>query len=275
MTLDVSTMRKHFLITGASRGIGAALAESLILGGQEVTIVARQKASLAALASKLNQFAGRNHSDALVNYIALDMSIEKNIEKLAGYFLNKPLAGIVHNAGIIDPMLPLIELPYQAWKKVMAVNVNVPLLLTQLLQHNITGGKVLHIGSGAAYLPIAGWGAYCTSKAALSMLTQCWQQEQPPFSVASVMPGIVDSYMQDQIREAIAMHPAKRAFFIRLKRENKLLTPATVACFLTWLLLECPSDVYVSKEWDIYDSSHHAEWLKHPHIVPNIYEDIL
>ena len=46
------------------------------------------------------------------------------------------------------------------------------------------------------------------------------------------------------------------------------MTPETVAAFLTWLLLDTETSEYVSKEWDIYDTSHHHGWLVPPHSVP-------
>lgn len=260
MTLQVSTMRKKFLITGGSSGIGAALAEGLSALDMDVTIIGRRENLLSELANRCPN----------IDYVCADVSTENGRQAICKHLKNTQLSGVVHNAGIIEPMVPLSLMPFSAWQQMMATNVEAPLFLTQALQHNIKNGRVLNIGSGAAYFPIASWGGYCTSKAALSMVTRCWQMEEPDFAITSVMPGIIDSYMQDRIREATEMQAEKRDFFIRLKHENKLLTPQTVASFLCWLLLECEQDDYSSKEWDIYDSSHHAKWLKERHLVPNI-----
>ena len=64
------------------------------------------------------------------------------------------------------------------------------------------------------------------------------------------------------------MHPEKRDFFKRLKQDNRLLTPETVAAFLCWLLLDMDAIQFGSKEWDIYDTNHHRAWLVGPHHVP-------
>jgi len=147
-------------------------------------------------------------------------------------------------------------------------NIDAPLFLTQLLLNKLSNGRVLNISSGAAHFPVTGWAAYCVSKAALSMLTRCWQLESSQIAFASVMPGIIDTSMQAKIRSAKNMSPEKLDFFKRLKQDNLLLAPATVAAFLCWLLLDIDTSNYVSKEWDIYDTSHHSAWLVPPNIVP-------
>ena len=100
------------------------------------------------------------------------------------------------------------------------------------------------------------------------MLTRCWQIESAGIAFASVMPGIIDTNMQATIRGASHMNPDKLDFFNRLKNNNKLLTPETVADFLCWLLLDLDVSTYCSKEWDIYDTTHHSAWLVPPNSVP-------
>ena len=63
------------------------------------------------------------------------------------------------------------------------------------------------------------------------------------------------------------MDPADVDFHKRLKQNNRLIAPETVAEFLSWLLLDIDRDTYVSQEWDIYNTDHHADWLRPPHKV--------
>ena len=83
----------------------------------------------------------------------------------------------------------------------LATNLDAPLFLTQLLRSNLTGGRVLNVGSGAAHFAVAGWSAYCVAKAALYRLTDCWRHEIADISFTSVKPGIIDTPMQKEIRE--------------------------------------------------------------------------
>ena len=82
------------------------------------------------------------------------------------------------------------------------------------------------------------------------------------------MPGIIDTQMQAKIRVAQHMQVEKLDFFKQLKQDNRLISPETIAAFLCWLLLDIDTTLYGSKEWDIYDTSHHNAWLIPPNTVP-------
>lgn len=248
-----------FVVTGGGRGIGSALALALAERGKSVLIVGRHEETLTKTASKSSQ----------IEYIVADVSLPIGREQLMTHLQTVPvIEGLIHNAGTINPISPITDIDEALWNTCMAVNVGAPLFLTQLLTQKLINGRVLNIGSGAAHFPVIGWTAYCVSKAALLMLTRCWQAESSSISFASVMPGIIDTEMQAQIRAASNMHPDKLDFFKRLKQDNRLLSPTTVAAFLCWLLLDIDAAMYVSKEWDIYDPSHHSAWLMPPNTVP-------
>lgn len=249
-----------FVITGGGRGIGKALALALAARGKSVLIIGRKESALMDVAAQ----------SGLIDFLVADVSTPYDRQIICERLSEiSSLEGLIHSAGTIEPIIPLNTIDESAWRQVMATNVEAPLFLTQQLLNKLSLGRVLYIGSGAAYFPAVGWSAYCVSKAALSMLTRCWQLEcqQPIF--ASVMPGIIDTAMVDTIRNSKHMHPEKLDFFQRLKRNNQLLSPDTVALFLCWLLMDVEPSDYVSKEWDIYDRSHHASWLQTNHQVPD------
>lgn len=249
-----------YIVTGGGRGIGRALALELASRGKTVLIVGRHETALKEVASLCSG----------IHYQVADVSSPQSRKALVQAIGDTPISALVHNAGIIDPITPLANMPLEAWQSLMATNVEAPLFLSQALLKNLKGGRVLHMGSGAAYIAIASWSAYCTSKAALSMLTRCWQAEFSDPAFGSVMPGIIDTDMMTTIRHSQSMNPEKREFFQNLKRSNRLLKTETVALFLSWLLLEVKETEYASKEWDIYDTSHHSAWLPDTHCVPSL-----
>lgn len=248
-----------FIITGGGSGIGRELALALVARNKKVLIVGRRKNFLEETAA---------HSP-LISFLSLDISTATGRQNLVDYCNSlTSIAGLIHNAALIEPIIPLSEIQESDWQQMLMTNVHAPLFLSQKLLPKLQQGRVLHIGSGAAYWPVKGWGGYCVSKAALSMLTRCWQTEQSNVYFASVMPGIIDTEMQSIIRQTKHMNEEKQAFFQSLKAKNHLLQPATVALFLTWLLLDVPPENYMAQEWDIYEKSHHVSWLQPPHVVP-------
>jgi benzil reductase ((S)-benzoin forming) len=248
-----------FVITGGSRGIGAALAKNLAAKNHAVLIIGRDKATLAAVAEH-NQ-----HIQICVADVASATGRDNLLKHLEKQI---KITALIHNAGMIEPIAPMQTLTPEAWHTILNINLNAPFFLTQALYPQLINARVLHIGSGAAHFPVQGWAPYCVSKAGLAMLTRTWQLECPDMATASVMPGIVKTDMQAHIRAAKHQDPDKQQFFQDLYHNNQLITSETVASFLTWLLLNTNKTRYVSQEWDIYDTSHHVEWLKSPHQVP-------
>jgi benzil reductase ((S)-benzoin forming) len=247
-----------YIITGGGSGLGKALAKALASRGKSVLIVGRRKGLLQETAS----------SSSLISYVCADISTTVGIELITQYVGQTPLIhGLINNAGTLEPVVPLKEITAGDWQQSLNTNLNAALFLPQKLANQLINGRVLNIGSGAAYFAIQGWSAYCVSKAALSMLTRCWQLESEEVSFASVMPGIVDTTMQALAREGVNMDSEQTDFYNNLKHTNRLLCAETVAEFLVWLLLEVDNKTYTSKEWDIYDTSHHNAWLRAPHEV--------
>ncbi len=247
-----------FIITGGGSGIGKSLALALANRGKSVLIIGRRESALQETAA----------TSSLIKYLCADVSTRDGRNSIKVHLDNIPqINALVNNAGTLNPVSAIRDIQSNEWQHAFSTNLDAPLFLTQLLYDKLTNGRVLNIGSGAAHFAIKGWTAYCTSKAALAMLTQCWQLDSESVSFASVMPGIIDTEMQAIARNGVAMDEQQIAFYKRLKQENRLLPPATVAEFLSWLLLDIDQDIYVSKEWDIYDTSHHSAWIKPPHQV--------
>lgn len=248
-----------FVITGGGSGVGRALALALAEKGKTVLIAGRHERTLMNVAQASN----------LIEYVVTDVSTHEGRQCLIERVQAHPLLeGLIHNAGTIAPIIPLSQINESAWRQMMSTNLDAPLFLTQGLLHRLSEARVLTIGSGAAYFPVVGWSGYCVSKAALSMLTRCWQLECPEIAIASVMPGIVDTDMTHAICESQHMSPEKLDFFKQLKQNHQMLSVDTVALFLRWLLLDLEATEFSSAEWDIYESKHHAKWLPKTHVIP-------
>ena len=101
------------------------------------------------------------------------------------------LDALVNNAGILEPIAPIAEADPQAWQRSWAVNVLGPVLMTRAALSHLreSEGRIVHISSGAANRPVVGWGAYCTTKAALNHLNRVLALEEPTLTTIAVRPG--------------------------------------------------------------------------------------
>ncbi|MBA2648755.1 MAG: SDR family NAD(P)-dependent oxidoreductase [Legionella sp.] len=248
-----------FIITGGGSGIGRALAIALAQRNKSVLIVGRREQALQATAS----------NDPLIQTVCADISTPEGLKYIKKYLEKTPkITALINNAGTLEPITPLNQIQPHEWHQALNTNLNAALFLPQQVHQKLKQGRVLNIGSGAAYFPIKGWGAYCVSKAALAMLTRCWQLESEDIAFASVMPGIIDTQMQVLARNGSEnMDTEQINFYTNLKINNRLISPETVAAFLTWLLLDVETTDYIAQEWDIYDKTHHQAWLKPNHQV--------
>ncbi|HID39120.1 MAG TPA: SDR family NAD(P)-dependent oxidoreductase [Calditrichaeota bacterium] len=241
-------MQNIAIVTGGGTGIGKAIALEIVKKQKmPVLIVGRRTNPLeetAALAPKY------------IRYIPADVSTEEGRRKIADNLSAEAhVAALVHNAAVLGPVKPLEKITPAEWRQHQSINVEGPLFLTQKLIPNLKGGRVLHISSGAAHHAYQGWGAYCTSKAALYMLYRVFKEElrKHDIAVGSIRPGVVDTPMQDQVREASPEYfPAIERFF-ELKNLGQLLSPQVTARFIVHLLFEVSADKFMEKEWDIYD----------------------
>mmetsp|Transcript_8784 Transcript_8784/g.13116 ORF Transcript_8784/g.13116 Transcript_8784/m.13116 type:complete len:255 (+) Transcript_8784:3-767(+) len=250
------------LVTGAGSGIGRALARRLAMRGVDIFPVGRREDKLIETAQLIHEDL-KSMRNVQVSPIAADISKASGREEILSAIGSKNLRFIVHNAGVIDPVKPLGQMKEEEWNRVMEINVNGPLFLTNKLVPTFfdddIGTRVLFVGSGAAHNAYSHWGAYCTSKAALHMLWKSFRLEKPMENVffGSVRPGVVDTPMQSVIRESNMDNVEN---FRRLKSENQLTTVEEVAAFLDFLLHDALPEEYEAEEWDIRDPKHRHRW---------------
>jgi len=194
------------LITGASRGLGRALALTLGRAGARLVLVAREAAPLDAVVSEVRQAGGVAHG------IAADVGDKLAIHRIAGEAaaLVGPIDLLIHNASTLGPTpLPLLlDTECEDFERVLQVNLLGPFRLSKIVAGSMAlrgGGLVVSISSDAAVEAYARWGAYSVSKAALDHLSRIWAAELGEVGVRflSVDPGEMNTQMHaDAIPEA-------------------------------------------------------------------------
>jgi short-subunit dehydrogenase len=159
------------LVTGASRGLGAALAHQLAREGARVALVARGAEDLSRTVESIRSAGGDAHAIvADVGDKRATHAITATAAELVG-----PISLLVHNASTLGhvPLRPLLDTDCEAFASALEVNVVGPLRLTKLVVPSMVlcgRGLVVHITSDASVSAYAGWGAYGASKAALDHL---------------------------------------------------------------------------------------------------------
>ncbi len=197
------------LITGGSKGLGAALGRALARRGAKVVLVARGQQRLEATAAAIRAAGGEAHT------LAADVGDKDATYALAGAAaaLVGPIDLLIHDASTLGPtpLRPLLDTNCEDLARVLEVNLVGPFRLTKAVAGSMAlrrRGRVVLVSSDAAVVPYPGWGAYGVSKAALDHLGRIWAEELRDAGVTflSVDPGEMDTDMH-----AEAMPDADRA----------------------------------------------------------------
>ncbi len=181
------------IITGASRGLGLALARALAQREWRLVIDARDPEALDEAADELRRYTQ-------VEAIAGDVSDEWHRSVLVDA-AGKRIDLLVNNASTLgpSPQPDLVDYPCSELERVYRVNVYAPLALTQLALPLIpAGGRIINITSDAALEAYAGWGGYGSSKAALDQLTAIFAAEQRELRIYAVDPGDMRTQMHQE-----------------------------------------------------------------------------
>lgn len=194
---------KTALVTGASRGIGAATAVRLAREGVNVVLAARTKADIERLSQSILDTGG------IAREIKCDVSRYADVENAVQYCVAQfgGLDILVNNAGLIEPIAFLADSDPAHWGRVVDVNYKgvyhglrsaIPVMKDQ------GGGVIINISSGAATGALEGWSHYCSSKAAVLSLTRCADKEyrESGIRVVGLSPGTVATNMQIAIKQS-------------------------------------------------------------------------
>lgn len=182
------------VITGASRGIGAAAARAFAEAGARVVLVARDGAAVARLAAEIG-WGAEGHGCDVTDLGALEAIVAK-----VG-----PVDVLVNNAAILGPLAPMTEAYPAEWARTIEINLTgawhgMRAVLPGMVAKG--GGTIITVSSGAAHHAIEGWSAYCASKAGVAMLTESLHLEYGAKGIRALglSPGTVATDMQRTIK---------------------------------------------------------------------------
>ena len=186
------------VVTGASRGLGRALAEQLAAAGARVVLVARSQQELMVVADAIRARGGEAHA------LVADVGNKADVYPLAGAAaaLVGPIDLLVHNASALGPtpLRLLLDTECEDLTSVLETNLVGPFRLSKAIGGSMAlrkTGTILHISSDASVNAYERWGAYSVSKAALDHLSRLWAAElaERRVRVLSVDPGEMDTRM--------------------------------------------------------------------------------
>lgn len=182
------------VITGASRGIGASLAEHFAARGLSLGLCSRGAPALAA-------------SQRVVS-ARLDVTDERAFEAFADSVVARfgAIDLWVNNAGVLEPIAPVRDVSAADFREHIDINLTGLFLGTRTFVRHLRArggqGVLINVSSGAAWKPYEGWAAYCAGKAGVERFTEvvAAEEEASGLRAYSIAPGVVDTAMQELIR---------------------------------------------------------------------------
>jgi len=214
---------KVAFVSGASRGIGAALASRFAQRGLRLVLCSRGAPALPESETVLARRLDVRDAAALA---ALTAEAEARFGAVDLW---------INNAGVLEPIRPVRDVPVEAFREHIDTNLVGVFIGTQCYVRHLRrlgrGGVLINMSSGAAWKPYAGWGAYCAGKAGVERLTEVVAAEEAASGLRaySVAPGVIDTAMQAQIRAANESDFPERARFVRRKETGAFNDPLFVA----------------------------------------------
>lgn len=216
-----------YIVTGSSRGLGAALVEQLSQPGNTVIGIARHaNPGLAAQQWTLDLAAPLSAAERLQDWLQAHTGWHS--------------ATLINNAALVSQPGPLAQTPLEELSTALRVGLEAPALLSRVFlagTSKVPSRRILNISSGLGRRAMAGSAAYCAVKAGLDHLSRALALEAPEVGIVSLAPGVIDTDMQQQLRSADPARFPEQARFQGLKDGGQLQTAvATASAILSFLM---------------------------------------
>lgn len=228
------------IVTGHTRGVGAALAEQLLARG--IAVLGLSRARHATLKTRYPD---------LLEEVELELADSSRVaqwiatDALRAFTSGAHTVVLFNNAGVVQPIGPIEGQAAVDIALAVSLNVATPLMLASALaaaSTEVSDRRIVHISSGAARNAYPGWSVYCATKAALDHHARAVALDaNRALRICSLAPGVIDTNMQEQIRGSGVEQFPLRDKFEDLKRNGQLATPEQCA---TQLLDYALSDAF-------------------------------
>ncbi len=229
------------IVTGASRGLGAAVARWLAKARAAVTLISRSEDRLKDVGEDIRSLGGKplvfkadvSDSESCLSAVKLTLDRFGRIDAL------------VNNAGIVQPISSIARTEPENWRYNIEVNLMGPFYMIQAAIPSLRSqkGRIVNVSSGAANRVLENVSAYCAAKAALNHFTRVLAEEEPGLTAVTVRPGVVDTDMQTTIRNEgeNGMSDEQMVYFRQLKTNGRLEPPEIPGRSIAWLALYAPT----------------------------------
>lgn len=211
------------VITGASRGLGAGLADEFLARGMHLGLCSRSVPALDSGDRVLAERVDVRNADAVAAFAG---RVAERFGEIDVW---------INNAGVLAPIGPMRDLDVEDFREHVDTNlVGVFIGSRTFVRHRRQrggGGVLINVSSGAAWSAYEGWTPYCASKAGVERFTQCVQAEEAETGLRAyaVAPGVVDTAMQEAIRACDAQSFPSVDRFLEMKEDDSFNTPRFVA----------------------------------------------
>ncbi len=246
------------IITGASRGLGKAIAQAFLANGCNVTICGRDEKKLREAAAELQ--AGCQTS-AQIKALKADVASESEVKALVAGAIQQfgQLDIIVNNAAILGPIGPTELVDWQEWLRTVQINLGGPVLLCRAAIPHLKAqraGRIINLSGGGATAPRPCFAAYASSKAALVRFTETLAEELKEFDITvnALAPGALNTEMLEQVLQAGSAMAGSKAFADACLQKdqggNSLEQAAALCVFLASDTASAITGKLISAAWD-------------------------